>query len=364
MRRRTRRRLLWLTGLAIAAVAIALGVTLTDGDESEAPADGGDTPAADIPPADASPAEAPSDDGDGHGEGGATTAPAPKPSPKIPPSGPPMAERDARRAYDEGMQLVEDGKLIDARTKLSAAVFSDHLPEEHAEKARQTLWELARRTIFSSRAYPDDPYTLMYRFKRGDRLADKRVNGKAVPGIVNGMDLRVPAAAILLANGIPASKLQAGGSYKLIRGPFHVTVHKSKFVMDVFLQRAGEDWPRTFVRRLPVGLGRNGSTPVGSWVVDAKARRAAWYPPPETGLRGPIHPGDPDYAFGEKGLWISMKGIDKNTRGHDGYGIHSTDDPSSIGEESSLGCIRLPDEGIDFVYKVLYEGHSTVYIRP
>jgi hypothetical protein len=184
----------------------------------------------------------------------------------------------------------------------------------------------------------------------------------------------VPADAILLALGVRDVDLKYDKTYKLLKGPFHAIVRKGIFVLDLYLQReeGGRYLPKTFIRRLPVGLGRNGSTPEGSWLVEAKdgghGKRAVWYP------RGaaPVYPTDPNYAFGSKGMWIQLKGIDDNTRGYTEYGIHSTNDPSSIGREGSRGCIRLPDgadprpelDGIDLVFAVLYEGHSTVWIRP
>jgi lipoprotein-anchoring transpeptidase ErfK/SrfK len=42
------------------------------------------------------------------------------------------------------------------------------------------------------------------------------------------------------------------------------------------------------------------------------------------------------------------------------YGIHSTNDPASIGKEGSLGCIRLNDVDIELVFSLLYEKWSTV----
>ena len=69
-------------------------------------------------------------------------------------------------------------------------------------------------------------------------------------------------------------------------------------------------------------------------------------------------------AFGSKGIWIGMTGIDKKTKDTSGYGIHSTSDAASIGTDASEGCIRVGDDDIDLVYAVLYENHSTVEIRP
>ena len=73
-----------------------------------------------------------------------------------------------------------------------------------------------------------------------------------------------------------------------------------------------------------------------------------------------------NYPFGPKGRFVGLEGIDKITRQYktDMYGLHGTTEPETIGTEGSRGCIRLDDEGVRFVYDVLFEGHSTVYIRP
>jgi len=108
------------------------------------------------------------------------------------------------------------------------------------------------------------------------------------------------------------------------------------------------------------------STPTGWWRValDGKQVKATWYPPPNR----PVHKTevpytDPDYAFGPKGLWIGLEGIEPNTAGQDHYGIHSTNDESSVGKASSLGCIRLKDKDIDLAFSLLYPVHSYVQVR-
>ena len=258
----------------------------------------------------------------------------------------------------ESGAVVVPGELVEERTRLSEAIFSGKLAPAEADAARSRLWELAQKTIFSPQVYAGDPYTFAYEFKQGERLAD----GGGKPGLVSTMDLQVPAAAIEMANKISAPRFEAGRKYKMIRGPFHAVVYKSAFAMDIYLQRG--NGPKTFIRRVAVGLGKDGSTPLGGWIVTDKNVRTPWYPPKGSGLSGLIRYGEKDYAFGKKGLWIKITGIDDSTRGEQGYGIHSTSDPSSIGKETSLGCIRLRDEDIDFVFNVLFRAHSTVWVRP
>jgi len=72
----------------------------------------------------------------------------------------------------------------------------------------------------------------------------------------------------------------------------------------------------------------------------------------------------PGYPFGRKAMWISLVGVDENTRKLTDYGIHSTDDESTISKQSSLGCIRMRDKDIQEIYERLYEKWSTVETLP
>lgn len=45
----------------------------------------------------------------------------------------------------------------------------------------------------------------------------------------------------------------------------------------------------------------------------------------------------------------------------DGYGIHGTDDPASIGKAVSHGCVRLHNEDVDYLYGLVPVG-TPVYI--
>ena len=67
--------------------------------------------------------------------------------------------------------------------------------------------------------------------------------------------------------------------------------------------------------------------------------------------------------MGREGYWISLEGTGDDTRGLQGYGIHGTNEPDSIGKASSLGCIRLTDDDIELVFSLLYEAWSTVEVR-
>lgn len=263
----------------------------------------------------------------------------------------------ARDAYMQGRDLLSKNRFVQARKMLNRAYYSDQLPPDTQNELRTTLEQLAEMTLIGPRTtvFEGDPYSTFYTFQPGDILARVERRDR----------LHIPTQLILYVNGLArAEDIQAGRTYKMINGPFHAIVDKGRFTMDIFLQREGQD--RVFIKRLPVGTGQNGSTPEGFWRVrlGGKEVHPTWYPPPNSPLRGPIPYGHPDYAFGQRGLWISLEGLDDATRTCTDYGIHSTNKPESIGTASSLGCIRLRDEDIDQVYRLLYEFWSTVQVNP
>jgi len=285
-----------------------------------------------------------------------TTRPDAKSSPK------------ALKKFNAGNTAFEAQKHLEARRLLSEAVFTGELAEKLADEARAKLSYLAEVTLFARTIDPRDPYTMRYKFKTGD-----------LPTIVERQQrLHVPSQLLVKVNRLPgAGKFLAGVDYKLIKGPFHAVVYKSTFKMDLYLYRSEDNLPPVFVKRYDVGLGRNNSTPVGLWrlgcgaLTDASGKRergkllkAAWNPPPNSPQKLRIEYNMPGYPFGRKGMWISLVGLDENTKKLTDYGIHSTNDQSSIGRQASLGCIRMRDADIQEIYDRLYEKWSTVRILP
>jgi len=274
---------------------------------------------------------------------------------------------EPRKNYDAGVAAFQ-ARPLQARSLLSAALFSGKLAAKHADDARNRLEYLAQRTLLGREAVfrpAADPYTCLYKFKPGDIISRVERN----------LHLHVPGRLLMKINGLTSgSQFQAGREYKLIKGPFHAVVYKSAFVMDVYLYRREEKekpLPRVFIKRYRVGLGAAGSTPVGRWRLGCGAKgekgkliHPPWDAPPNSRFRGRIKYGQPGYPFGTKGLWIALVGLDENTRGLTDYGIHSTNKPETIGKADSLGCIRLDDTGIEDVFSMLYEYWSTVEVRP
>jgi hypothetical protein len=118
--------------------------------------------------------------------------------------------------------------------------------------------------------------------------------------------------------------LRAGQQLKVLAGPRRIIVTKSNFKLALFI----DDY---FVKEYPIGLGKNNKTPTGTFRVDSMLIKPVWYPPGG----GRIEYGEEGYLIGDR--WIGLE----DKPGAAGYGIHGTNDPSSIGKQVSEGCIRM-----------------------
>ncbi len=277
----------------------------------------------------------------------ARVEPAPPPRPAAAKQSPRTPAPSAQRVT-AGLALAQNNKPVEARRVLSEALRSGRLNPADAEVVRETIAILNRRLVFSPQVVADDPFVALHVVGPGEQLA----------GIVGDRSLDVDWRFILRINNLRSERhLRAGQRLKLITGPFHAVVDKSDYRMDLYL---GSGNAAVYVTSLAVGLGSHDSTPLGRFRIrpDTKIENPAWANPRTGELFGSDDPANP---IGE--YWIGLQGIDDATRDMDGYGIHGTIAPDSIGRQASMGCIRLLPEDVRLVFEVLTNS-STIEITP
>jgi lipoprotein-anchoring transpeptidase ErfK/SrfK len=142
------------------------------------------------------------------------------------------------------------------------------------------------------------------------------------------------------------SRVKAGQRLKVIKGPFAAVVDLGDFTLTVHAHGY-------YVRRYPVGVGKDGSTPMGTFHVVLKETNPKYYGPDVVMERN-----DPANPLGER--WI---GLDDGTGQPSSYGLHGTIDPGSIGKAASRGCVRLRNEDVAEVYDLLGVGSEVVIQR-
>jgi hypothetical protein len=250
-------------------------------------------------------------------------------------------------ALADGKAQLEAGNLLAGRQILNDALVANQFSEADAQAAKALIAQANETIIFSPRRFPEDPFQGSYVVKPGDRpmkIATRCDVTWELLGRVNGIS--------------DARRLRASQTLKTIKGPFHAVVSKSKFTLDLYLGSPGERGSM-YVRSFPVGLGKHGSTPTGTWMLapGGKLKNPKWW-----GVDGepPTESGDPKNPLGTR--WMALNGTQGDAVGKEGFGIHGTIDPDSMGKEMSHGCIRMVNENVEKVYDMLTDGKSTVIV--
>lgn len=101
----------------------------------------------------------------------------------------------------------------------------------------------------------------------------------------------------------------------------------------------------------PVAVGKEGHDWAGIAEVGRKVEWPSWTPPaamirrkPELGRWVNGMPGGPDNPLGARALYLYANGRDTLFR------IHGTNEPQSIGQAASSGCIRMLNAHIEGIY--------------
>jgi hypothetical protein len=218
--------------------------------------------------------------------------------------------------------LIDERDYVAAHRELSA-IYWDQPRRRSAIKKR--IEGTASSIYFSRLPHYMEPYKI----QPGDQL---RLIAKKY---------RVPWQYLVRLNQVDPRKIRAGQDLKVIKGPFSAYIELSTFEMTIHNQGY-------FVRSYPVGIGKDGQTPVGRFKVMTRLVNPKYF-----GMDGVvIEADDPANPLGER--WIDIG---------KGYGIHGTIDPKSIGRAQSRGCIRMHNADVAEVFDLLGEG-SEVVIRP
>jgi lipoprotein-anchoring transpeptidase ErfK/SrfK len=232
----------------------------------------------------------------------------------------------------------ERNDLLAARQQLNRAIQAG-LSADQLAVARLAMADVAEKTVFSPAVVANDPLTETYKVVSGDvlaRLAKRYKVSEDMLSDINHLNNK--------------HFIREGLRMKMVHGPFHASISKSTHELHIYLQDV-------YLRSYRVALGANGKTPVGRWKVDNHQANPGWTDP-RTGKKW--HPDDPANPIGE--YWIGLKGVEGDASEAFGYGIHGTIEPQTIGQDVSLGCIRLAPDDIAAVYKLLVPGESFVTV--
>ena len=172
--------------------------------------------------------------------------------------------------------------------------------------------------------------------ERGDTLTGirKRVMD-ARPGFT------ICTGLIEAANGISATRIRPDDVLRIPTDPANCIVDlEARLVMYLH----GDE----IVRAWECGIGKPGhETPIGEYTVGIKQKE-----PAHTTWGLPY--GHPDNPLGSH--WLELQQGGKKTS----YGIHGTKDPDGVGREVSLGCIRMRNDDVGELFRLLPQGAQVI----
>ena len=246
----------------------------------------------------------------------------------------------------EGLALAAS-EPVKARLLLSRALLSGALGPAESRQASDALQRLSAQLFLTPVFNVNDPACFQYTVQPNDSL-EKIVRKQKL-----GCDWRLVAR---MNNIKRPEAIAVGKRLKLPRGPFSAVVSKRDYRIDLC---AGLGSDRIVVASLPVGLGAANGTPEGRFRVKpgSKLINPEWIHP-VTGQR--YEADDPANPIGEH--WLGLEGIEGKNASLLGYGIHGTIENDSIGQNMSLGCVRLLKDDVALVWESLADG-AEVEIR-
>ena len=235
---------------------------------------------------------------------------------------PPSHARDIVVRLAEVDRLLADGDYLTAHSELSKIYW-------HQPNNRELVYQRIENTARSIYAARQPHYVKPYVVQPGDQLR------------LIARHYNVPWQYLAYLNGVNERGIHPGQKLKVNRGPFSAVIDLSDFEMTIHAHGY-------YVHRYPVGIGREGTTPLGEFDVLQKLENPTYYGPDGEIIDG----ADPANPLGE--YWIDIG---------DGYGVHGTINPESIGRAESRGCIRMKNEHIPEVYNLLDVGSKVILRR-
>ena len=160
-----------------------------------------------------------------------------------------------------------------------------------------------------------------------------------------------------------------GGKYRSNKSPiprknvkFDPSIPEGTIVIETSKRRLYYTTGKGKAIEYAVGVGREGFEWAGTNRVSRKAEWPGWTPPAEMRARvkreeGRIlptyMPGGPDNPLGARAMYI----------GSSIYRIHGTNQPWTIGQAMSSGCIRMANDDVTHLYKQVGIGTKVIVRR-
>ncbi|MBR2374072.1 MAG: L,D-transpeptidase family protein, partial [Lentisphaeria bacterium] len=183
-------------------------------------------------------------------------------------------------------------------------------------------------------------WSVQYRIRPGDSLS----------GIASRY--RTTVELIRKMNNISGSRIYVGRSLWLTPGDWRITVSKASRLLKLY--HIGNDKKETLWGVWEIGIGRMGKTPSAEFAIASRVRHPDWYLPDGRVFKY----GEPENQLGE--YFLKLAPVSSPGRPLLGYGIHGSQDESTVGRSLSNGCVRMRNADVEAVFYLVPNGTRVV----
>ena len=204
-------------------------------------------------------------------------------------------------------------------------ILSKYQNVDNVLEVQEKLGRLNIEILFSPIITDED---VLYEVEPGDTLS------KIAKKFSTTVDL------IKVSNSLESDVIYANSNLKISKTAYKILIDKSQNLLTLLSDG-------NIVKAYTVSTGENNSTPVGTFSIVNRIKDPPWY------KGGKVIPSEsPDNILGSRWLGFSKEG----------YGIHGTIDPDSVGRQATEGCIRMLNSDVVELFTIIPVGTEVTIV--
>lgn len=221
----------------------------------------------------------------------------------------------AEDLLNNAKQLLKDRNLYEAKVSYQK-ILNEYPDVDNIQEIQNKLEQINMDIIFSN---AQSPNSVIHEVVSGDTL------GELAKKYGTTIEL------IKQKNNLKSNIIRIGQRLSIWTGKFDIYVDKSQNVLNLKLNDE-------VVKVYNVSTGANNNTPVGEFKITTKLVDPVWF------NRGVVVPPEsPQNVLGTRWLGFDIQG----------YGIHGTVEPETIGQQVTAGCVRMRNNEVEELYSLI-----------
>lgn len=242
-----------------------------------------------------------------------------------------LLEQERGRAAEQARTLEAGGQDLEGALRAATRAYFATIDRAARRALRPALLDLSARVHFG----PTPPSGVTtYTVAKGDVLT--RI------ATAHHTDYRLIQRLSRMQN----DRVRIGQRLRVPQAPIQVVVLKKDFELVILFNGNA-------LEVYDIATGKDDRTPEGTFTIGTKMEKPDWYSPDGKVFRY----GSKENILGTR--WLAFE----NTDEHQGFGIHGTTLPETIGTESSMGCVRMRNEEVEELYDLVPSGTKVRVVR-